>query len=243
MKIPGSVAIVTGASSGIGAATARALSAAGAKVILLARREERIKKLAEELSDAVAIRCDVTDRDQVDHAIQETLKIHGRIDILINNAGQALQAPIEQINIDDFRDIFELNVLAPLVMMQHALPAMHKQGAGSIVNVSSGIWFHPLAESAAYSATKAALSTISGVARIELEKANIAVSVIYPFITETELVASIKAGAESAKKLEAPIAAERQRPEQVAEKILELVRSGEKQADLVPVQYGGTYEG
>lgn len=127
--------------------------------------------------------------------------------------------------------------------MQHVLPAMHKQGAGSIVNVSSGIWFHPLAESAAYSATKAALSTISGVARVELEKTNIAVSVIYPFITETELVASIKAGSESAKKLEAPISAERQHPEQVAEKILELVRSGEKQADLVPVQYGGTYEG
>ncbi|MBF0877197.1 SDR family oxidoreductase [Gluconobacter cerevisiae] len=243
MRISGSIAIVTGASSGIGAATARLLSAAGAKVILLARREERIKKLAGELNDAVAIRCDVTALDQVAQAIKETIKIHGRIDILINNAGQALQAPIEQINIDDFRDIFELNVLAPLVIMQHVLPAMHKQGAGSIVNVSSGIWFHPLAESAAYSATKAALSTISGVARVELEKNNIAVSVIYPFITETELVASIKAGSESAKKLEAPISAERQHPEQVAEKILELVRSGEKQADLVPVQYGGTYEG
>lgn len=114
MRISGSIAIVTGASSGIGAATARLLSVAGAKVILLARREERIKKLAGELNDAVAIRCDVTDRDQVAQAVKETLKIHGRIDILINNAGQALQAPIEQINIDDFRDIFELNVLAPL---------------------------------------------------------------------------------------------------------------------------------
>lgn len=142
-----------------------------------------------------------------------------------------------------FRDIFELNVLAPLVMMQNVIPAMRKQGAGSIVTVSSGIWFHPLAESAAYSATKAALSTISGVARIGLEEANIAVSLMYPLVTETELVASIKAGSESAKKMEAPHEADRQKPEQVADRIVELVRSGEKQADLVPKKYGGTFEG
>lgn len=243
METKGSVAIVTGASSGIGAATARALSAAGAKVILLARREDRINNLAGELKGAVAIRCDVTVRDQVDRAIEETLKAHGRIDILINCAGQALNAAIEEIEADDFRDIFELNVLAPLVMMQHVIPVMREQGAGSIVNVSSGIWFHPLAESAAYAASKAALSTVSGVARIELEDANIAVSVMYPFITETEMVASIKAGSESARKMEAPHEADRQQPEQVADKILELVRSGEKQADLVPKKYGGTFEG
>jgi len=195
------------------------------------------------LNEAFAIRCDVTDGNQVDRALGETLKIHGRIDILINNAGQALQAPIDRIDANDFRDIFELNMLAPLVMMQRVVPAMREQGAGSIVNVSSGIWFHPLAESGAYSATKTALSTLSAVARIKLEEAKIAVSVMYPFITETELVVSIKAGKESAERMEAPIEAERQRPEQVAEIILELVRSGEKQGDLVPVKYGGTYDG
>ncbi len=91
----------------------------------------------------------MTDPGQVDRAVKETLKAYGRIDILINCAGQVLNAAIEKIEADDFRDIFELNVLAPLVMMQHVIPAMREQGAGSIVNVSSGIWFHPLAESAA----------------------------------------------------------------------------------------------
>ncbi|SKA29331.1 SDR family oxidoreductase [Consotaella salsifontis] len=243
MEINRSIAIVTGASSGIGAATARALSAAGAKVVLLARRKDRIEKLADELKDAIALPCDVTDREQVDHAVEETLRVHGRIDILVNNAGQALQASIENIDVDDFRDIFELNVLAPLVMMQKVIPTMRRQRAGSIVNVSSGIWFRPLPESGAYSATKAALSTLTGVAQVELAEANIAVSLMYPFITKTELVASIKAGRESAERMEAPIDAERQRPEQVADKILELIKSGEKQGDLVPVKYGGTYQG
>jgi len=243
MEMKGSVAIVTGASSGIGAATARALSAAGAKVVLLARREDRIRNIAEELNDAIAIRCDVTDEGQVNQAINQTLETYGNIDILVNNAGQGLHSPIEEIKPDDFRDVFELNVLAPLVVMQHVVPAMRKQGEGRIVNVSSGIWFHPLAESGAYAATKAALSTLAGVARVELEEANIKVSVMYPFITETELVDSIKAGKDSAKKAEAPIATERQSPELVAIKILELIRSGEERADLVPVKYGGSYEG
>ncbi len=114
MELKGSVAIVTGASSGIGAATARALSAAGAKVVLLARREDRIRKLAEELNDAVAIRCDVTDKGQVDQAVKKTLETLGRIDILVNNAGQGLHSPIEEIKPNDFRDVLELNVVAHL---------------------------------------------------------------------------------------------------------------------------------
>ena len=243
MEIQGSVAIVTGASSGIGAATARALAAGGAKVVLLARRTDRIEKLAQELGNALAITCDVTDKSQIDHAITEVLNAHGRIDILVNNAGQALQASIEEIRPDDFRDIFELNVVAPLVMMQAVMPTMRSQDAGSIVNLSSGIFFHPLPESGAYSATKAAISTLTGVAQVDLAETNIAVSLMYPFITETELVDAIKAGKESAEKLEGPIAAERQPPELVARKILELIKSGEKQGDLVPVKYGGTYEG
>ncbi|WP_070157013.1 SDR family oxidoreductase [Sphingobium phenoxybenzoativorans] len=243
MDINGSVAIVTGASSGIGAATARALAAEGAKVVLLARRQDRIVKLAAELENAIAIKCDVTNKDQVKSAVEQALQAHGRIDIVVNNAGQALQASIEEINPDDFRDIFELNVVAPLVMMQTVIPHMRTQGGGSFVNISSGIWFHPLSESGAYSATKAAISILTGVAQVDLADTNIAVSLMYPFITETELVDSIKAGRESAERIEAPIAAERQPPELVASKILELIKTGEKQGDLVPKKYGGTYEG
>lgn len=243
MEINGSVAIVTGASSGIGAATARALATSGAKVVLLARRKERIEKLASELENAIAVTCDVTSKDQVKHAVDEALKVHGRIDIVVNNAGQALQASIDEINPDDFREIFELNVVAPLVMMQTVIPTMRQQGAGSFVNISSGIWFQPISESGAYSATKAALSILTGVAQVDLAETNIAVSLMYPFITETELVDAIKAGRDSAERIEAPIASERQSPELVATKIIELIRTGEKQGDLVPKKYGGTYEG
>jgi len=243
MEINGSVAIVTGASSGIGAATARALATSGAKVVLLARRKDRIEKLASELENAIAVTCDVTSKDQVKHAVDEALKVHGRIDIVVNNAGQALQASIDEINPDDFREIFELNVVAPLVMMQTVIPTMRQQGAGSFVNISSGIWFQPISESGAYSATKAALSILTGVAQVDLAGTDIAVSLMYPFITETELVDAIKAGRDSAERIEAPIASERQSPELVATKIIELIRTGEKQGDLVPKKYGGTYEG
>lgn len=243
MDIDGAVVLVTGASSGIGAATARAASAAGARLVLLARREDRVRRLADELGDAIAIRCDVTDPGQVAAAVDRALTAFGGIDVLVNNAGQGLQSPIDEIGLDDFRDVLELNVVAPLAVMQAVLPAMRRQGSGSIVNVSSGIWWHPLAGSGAYGASKAALSALSGVARVELADANIAVSTLYPFITATEFVDSVKAGVEAAKTLEAPIAAQRQQPEQVAAKILELVRTGAERADLVPEQFGGSFEG
>ena len=103
MEINGAVVLVTGASSGIGAATARAASQAGARVVLAARREERIAQLAGELSDAVPVRCDVTDPGQVAAAVRTAMDAFGRIDVLVNNAGQGLHAPLEQIDADDFR--------------------------------------------------------------------------------------------------------------------------------------------
>src|SRR4051812_6146590 len=121
MDIRDSVVVITGASSGIGAATARAASAAGARVVLAARREDRVRALAEELGDAVAVRCDVTDRVQVDALVRAALDAFGRIDVLVNNAGQGLQATVEQIGLDDLRAVLELNLVAPLSMMQAVL--------------------------------------------------------------------------------------------------------------------------
>ena len=243
MEIKGAVVFVTGASSGIGAAFARAAAHAGAKVVLVARREDKVRQIAKELGNAIAVRCDVTDAEQVKAAVRKAIDAFGRIDVLVNSAGQGLQAPIDGIKPGDFRDILELNVMAPLVTMQAVIPFMRKQGSGSIVNISSGIWFRPLPDSGAYSASKAALSTLSGVARVDLADANIAVSTMYPFITATDFVNSIKAGRELAEKLEGPISSQRQQPEQVADKILELIKTGAAQADLVPEQYGGSYKG
>lgn len=95
MDISGKVVLITGASSGIGEATARAASRAGARLVLAARREDRVKALAGELGDAIAVRCDVTDQAQVSSLVQAALDSFGRIDVLVNNAGQGLQAEIE----------------------------------------------------------------------------------------------------------------------------------------------------
>lgn len=243
MKIDGSVIIVTGASSGIGAATARAVSKAGGKVALLARRKDRLDALADELGDALAIECDVTKPADVSAAVDAVLEHFGRIDVLVNNAGQGLQGSIEEIEIQDFRELLDLNLLAPLSTMQSVIPTMRKQGGGSIVNVSSGIIFTPLPNTAAYNSSKQALSTMSTVARGELADEGIAVSIMYPFITNSEFIDSLKAGKESAKEMESGVTTTSHSPEMVADKILELIRSGDERADLVPTKFGGTFEG
>ncbi len=242
MDINGAVVMVTGASSGIGAATARAASRAGARVVLAARREQRIRQLAGEIGQAVPVRCDVTDPGQVAVAVRTATDAFGRIDVLVNNAGQGLQASIEEIDPGDFRALLDLNLIAPLLTMQAVIPVMRRQGAGVIVNVSSGITFSALPETGAYSASKAGLGKLSAVARAELAGAGITVSTMYPFITATEFLDSLRAGHESAAGLEHSHAPRPQAPEQAAEAILSLIATGAEQADLVPEQFGGSYK-
>lgn len=241
MEIKDAVILVTGASSGIGAATARAASEAGAKLVLVARRKDRIQALADELGESVAIACDVTETRQVNHVVHAALDAFGRIDVLLNIAGQGLQGGIDEIAPEDFRAILDLNLVAPLVAIQAVLPAMRKQGGGSIVNVSSGITFSDLPETGGYSASKAALNKLSAIARIELADENISVSTMYPFITRTNFSRSLRGGRASAARLEANHAPEPHEPETVARAILDLIRSGAEQADLVPERFGGTY--
>lgn len=243
MDIKNAVVIITGASSGIGEATARAASSAGARVVLLARRRDRIEALAQELRDALAVACDVTRAEQVQHAIDATIKKFGRIDALINNAGQGLHADIEDIKIGDFKELLDLNSVAPLAMMQAVIPYMLKQGGGSIVNVSSGATLATYPGSAAYTSSKAALNMLSSVARMELAQAGIAVSIMHPSITSTEFYGSVKMGLTSAKAQEAETISFAHSPELVAETILNLIKSGDAQADLVAKEYGGSYEG
>ncbi len=243
MDINGVVVLVTGASSGIGAATARAASHAGARVVLAARREERIRQLADELGEAVPVRCDVTDPGQVEAAVRTATDAFGRIDVLLNIAGQGMQATIDEIDPDDFRALLDLNLVAPLVAMQAVIPVMSKQAAGGIVNVGSGISFSAIPGSGAYAGSKAGLSKLSEVARAELADAGIAVSTMYPFVTDTEFIESIRGDRESASDLESSHAPQPQKPEQVAEAILDLIKTDAERADLVPEQFGGGYKG
>ena len=238
MEIKDSVIVITGASSGIGTATARAASQAGARLVLAARREERVRSLADELGQAIAVRCDVTDQAEVNSLVRAALDRFGRIDVLVNNAGQGLQSEIEQISLEDFRAVLELNLVAPLAMMQAVLPTMRRQGAGSIVNVSSGTTFADVPGTGGYVASKIALERLSAIARNELDGTGIAVSTVIPFATSTEFLTSIRAGRAEAEAMTAGV--DFDPPERVAAAILELIRNGEPRLDLVPAAFGGT---
>lgn len=238
MDIDNAVVVVTGASSGIGEATARAAAERGARLVLAARREERISALAEDLGRAVAVRCDVTDPAQVRTLVRSAVEAFGRIDVVVNNAGQGLQVPVEQLALDDFRAVLELNLIAPLSVMQAVIPVMRAQGSGSIVNVSSGTTLADAPGTGGYVASKIALERLTAIARAELAGTGITVSTIIPFATSTEFVTSLRAGRSAA---EAGLAGvDFDPPERVAEAILDLVRTGEARADLVPIAYGGS---
>jgi len=230
MRIQGAVVLVTVASSGIGAATARLAAARGARVVLAARRRERIEALAKELPDAVAVRTDVTDTGQVSGMVDAAVEHYGRVDVLVNNAGQGLHVPVEDIDLDDLRAVFELNVIGALAALQAVVPVMRRQGGGRIVNVSSGTTLFTPSGTGGYAATKAALNMLSSVARAELADDGIVVSTIYPFVTATEFHEALRAGAGPSVRP----GMEPQSAEHVAERILELVESGDEQSVLVP---------
>jgi NAD(P)-dependent dehydrogenase (short-subunit alcohol dehydrogenase family) len=211
--------------------------------VLLARRKDRIDALAAELGNALAVGCDVTHTEQVRHAVQAAMERFGRIDALVNNAGQGLHATIEDIGIDDFRDLLALNLIAPLVMMQAVIPIMRRQGRGRVVNVSSGATFRTYPGSGAYTSSKSALNMLSSVARLELAGMGIAVSVMHPSMTATEFYGAVKSGLDLAKAQEAETTSFAHPPELVADSILELIKTGDAQADLVPEDYGGSFKG
>lgn len=192
--LDGMVTLITGASSGIGAATARLVAKRGGLPVLSARRAGQLKALAQELPGALAVRADMRDPQQVRELVETTLEHHGRVDALVNNAGQGLHLPLEQVSLGDLVAITELNFYAPLVAMQAVIPAMRNQGKGSIVNISSGTSRMVLPGVGAYAATKSALNMLSLVAREELAPDGIVVSVVYPSITATEFHDTLRAG-------------------------------------------------
>ncbi len=194
-RLDSKVVLITGASSGIGEATARLVAEQGALPVLAARRIDRLEAIAKELGGTLAIQADVSDPEQVHHLVETTTERFGRVDVLINNAGQGLHLPLEQVTLEDLVAITELNFYAPLVAMQAVVPIMRERGGGAIVNVSSGTSRMVLPGVGAYAATKAALNMLSLVAREELTPDGIVVSVVYPSVTTTEFHDKLRAGA------------------------------------------------
>jgi NAD(P)-dependent dehydrogenase (short-subunit alcohol dehydrogenase family) len=166
----------------------------GAQVVLAARRAERLRELAAELPGSLAVPTDVTVPEEMQRLVARALEKYGRIDVLVNNAGQGLHVPVEELDPADLRAVFELNVVAPLVGIKEVLPAMRAQSGGAIVNVSSATSLRVFPGLGGYAATKAALNMLSQVARLELGNAGVSVSVVYPSVTATEFHQRLRAG-------------------------------------------------
>lgn len=186
MEIKNKVVIVTGASSGIGLATAKLLAQNGAKVALVSRSKEKLKIISSWIPGSFAISADMSNESDIKKMVEEAQAHFGKIDILINNAGQGYDASVEKTDMQKFRSLFELNVAGPFIAMQNVIPIMRKQGGGMIINISSGTALMHLPNMAAYSSLKRALAGISLTAREELAKDKIIVSVVYPYITLTD---------------------------------------------------------
>jgi clavulanate-9-aldehyde reducatase len=187
--LDGKVAAITGASSGIGEATAELLAAAGAKVSLAARRRDRIDALAERIGDAAAaFETDVTDEAAARAFIEGTKERFGRLDILVNNAGVMLLGPVAGADIGEWRRMIEVNCLGLLFCTHPALPIMGEQGSGHIVNVSSVAGRQAALGSAVYNMTKWGVNGFSEGLRQEVLHANVRVTIIEPGMVETELL-------------------------------------------------------
>ncbi len=182
----GRVAVITGASSGIGAATARALAADGYRVALLARRLDRIDSLADELGNgAVAIQADVTDREQIVAAAQRVKDELGGADVLVNNAGNMLLAPFSSEQRADYRAMVEVNLLGAITATEVFLDQL-KDGGGDLVNISSVAGRVAGPGSGVYSATKWGVNGWSESLRQELLP-DVRVTLIEPGVVDTEL--------------------------------------------------------
>ncbi len=190
-NIEGKVVVITGASSGLGEATARHLSAQGASVVLGARRQDRIQALARELtgsgSKAIAVITDVADREQVGKLVDAAAQAYGRIDVMINNAGLMPQAPLERLKIDEWDQMIDVNIKGVLYGIAAALPYMKQQKAGHFINVSSVAGHKVGPGFAVYAATKHAVRALSEGLRQEVKPYNIRTTVISPGVVATEL--------------------------------------------------------
>lgn len=190
-NVEGKVIVITGASSGLGEAAARRLSADGAIVVLGARRSDRIESLAQELNrrggKALAITTDVTQRNQVQALVDTAVEKHGRIDVMINNAGLMPQAPLERLKIEEWDRTIDVNLKGVLYGIAAALPHMKRRKSGHFINVSSVAGHKVRAGGAVYAATKHAVRALSEGLRQEVKPYNIRTTVISPGAVVSEL--------------------------------------------------------
>ena len=189
--LQGKVALVTGASSGIGEATALALARAGARVAIAARRRERLDGVARRISDlpseSLVLEADVARPEEAESIVAKTAERWDRLDILVNNAGVMLLSPIDRARVEDWRRMLDLNLLGLMAATRAALPHMRRQKDGHVVNLSSTAGRVANPDASVYAATKFGVGAFSEALRREVYKDNIRVTVVEPGAVATEL--------------------------------------------------------
>ena len=224
MNTSDKICLITGASSGIGYALAKALKKDGYRLVLTARREERLKELQSDMVDIVP--GDLTDPDFVDTLDKYVIDKFGKCDILINNAGMIEVASIEEIDIEKMSRMIRLNVEATFRLTYHFMKQFKKQGYGHLINMSSELGTKVRPTAGAYAATKFAMEALSEALRLELIGSDIKISCIEPGLVMTELHDSWEVHPKDKFNIRDPL---------VPEDIVETVRFILKQPDYVRI--------
>ncbi|HCY9955919.1 TPA: SDR family oxidoreductase [Staphylococcus aureus] len=186
------IAVVTGAGSGIGEAIATLLHEEGAKVVLAGRNKDKLQNVANQLAqDSVkVVPTDVTKKEEVDELIKIAQQTFGGLDIVINSAGQMLSSKITDYQVDEWDSMIDVNIKGTLYTAQAALPTMLEQSSGHLINIASISGFEVTKSSAIYSATKAAVHTITQGLEKELAKTGVKVTSISPGMVDTAITAA-----------------------------------------------------
>lgn len=230
MELKDKVVLITGASAGIGLATARRLAQAGAKVALAARSTDKLTQLAEELRrdghETLVVSTDMRKQAEVVQLVETTVEHYSQLDVLINNAGQAVAGTVADVDAELYRQVIELNMFGPLYAIQASVPKMREHGGGIIINVSSMVSKMHIPGLGGYASTKAALNMLSDTARGELAPDNIRVMTVYPRMTATDFGRNSLGNRPMREQQRANAAPGMviDSPEYVAEKILEAIQ-------------------
>jgi NAD(P)-dependent dehydrogenase (short-subunit alcohol dehydrogenase family) len=226
MDPKGKIAVVTGASSGIGLAVCGLLTARGAKAALIARTQDELEAISRSLPGSFPLAADLSDERAARAAFKDVLAHYGRVDILVNNAGRSYAATVEDMDTEKLRTIFSLNVMTPVALMQEAAEAMVRGGV--IVNISSGTVLReePFPAMSAYVSSKHALTSLSRTAREELKSRNIIVSTVYPYLTATDFFKNEITDVLGPRAEEDPDLSGADSPEEVAETVLRAIITG-----------------
>lgn len=234
MQLSQKVVIVTGATAGIGWATAVCFAQAGATIVATGRRQERLDALLTALPPGphLVIAGDIQDPAFPTALVAQTIAKLGRIDVLVNNAGVGQQHPLADIPREAAETVFHTNVLGLLQMTQAVIPTMRQQGGGHIVNVSSIVGQRPLPGGVVYAASKTAVNFLSRGLRFELKQDNIRVTTVYPGLTATEF-ANVRLGQQGANRFGLRgVPADR-----VGRAIVQAVKNGRSECYITPFDW------